>query len=260
MERHFVYPYLICHVPTWSSHGELLSATKKRENYFLLKFSVQEVRPKHHPYHTGDDKQHPEGDSQQLHTEQRLLALLYDLLLTHEAWRRAVRPVRVHLLHPQADGGQDDEARVPAVALQGEHHPLGDRGQAEGHGGHPGQDAGVAGQGEGVPRFQGGEVAAQGAGDGWRASGVGGLVAAQLDLLEALGAKDMQALQHPGAFAVRVVLLVADGTLHIHGLPRGGCCCSWVSLLGNWDNIPCHGGREGERRRPGSSAMVRHEL
>lgn len=109
--------------------------------------------PKHHPDHAGDHEQHPEGDGQQLHTEQRPLALLYDLLFAHQAWRDAVRPVRVHLLHPQADGGQDDEAGVPALALQGEHHPLGDRGQAgrhghrqaEGQGGQPGQDAGVAG-------------------------------------------------------------------------------------------------------------------
>lgn len=74
--------------------------------------------PKHHPDHTGDNKQHPEDDSQQLHTEQCFLALLYDFLLPHQAWCCAVRPLRVHLLHPEADGGQDDEAGVPAVALQ----------------------------------------------------------------------------------------------------------------------------------------------
>lgn len=109
--------------------------------------------PKHHSDHTGDRKQHPEDDSQQLHTEQLLLALLHDLLLPHQAWRCAVRPLRVHLLNPQADSGQDDEAGVPVVALQGEHHSLGDRGQAgchglwqvEGHGGQSGQNAGVAG-------------------------------------------------------------------------------------------------------------------
>lgn len=77
---------------------------------------------------------------------------------------------------------------------------------------------------------------------------VGGLAAARMDPLEALGAKDMEALQHPGAFVVLVVLLIADGTLHIHGLPRGRSCrSSWVPLLGSWDNIPCHDGRQGGR-------------
>ena len=109
--------------------------------------------PEHHPDHAGDDKQHPEDDSQQLHTEQGLLALLYDLVLAHQARCRDVRPVRVHLLHPQAHSGQDDEAGVPVLALQGDHHSLGDRGQvgrhghrqAEGQGGQPGQDARVGG-------------------------------------------------------------------------------------------------------------------
>lgn len=54
----------------------------------------------------------------------------------------------------------------------------------------------------------------------------------------------MQALQHPGAFVVLVVLLVADGTLYIHGFPRGGagarCCSSWVPRIGSWANFPCH--------------------
>lgn len=76
-------------------------------------------------------------------------------------------------------------------------------------------------------------MAAQGAGDGRQAAGVRGLRAAELDPLEALGAKNMEALKHPGAFVVLVVLLVADGTLHIHGLPRGGCCSSRVPLLGS---------------------------
>lgn len=49
-------------------------------SHSLLKFPVQEVWPEHHSHHTGDDKQHPEGDGQQLHTQQRLLALLSDLL------------------------------------------------------------------------------------------------------------------------------------------------------------------------------------
>lgn len=87
-------------------------------------------------------------------------------------------------------------------------------------------------------------MAAEGARDGWRAVGVGGLEGAELDPLEALGTKDMQALQHPGAFVVLVVLLVADGTLYIHGFPRGGagarCCSSWVPRIGSWANFPCH--------------------
>ena len=132
----------------------LISATqKKNETCLLSKLPVQEMWPKHHPDHAGDHKHHPEDDSQQLHTDQRVLALLYDLPFPSQAWSRAVQPVRVHLLHPQAYGGQDDEAGVPAVPLQGEHHPLGDRGQAsrpdrgqaEGRRGQPGQDAGVAG-------------------------------------------------------------------------------------------------------------------
>lgn len=131
-----------------------ISATQKKNKTCLLsKLPVQEMWPKHHPDHAGDHKQHPEDDSQQLHTDQRVLALLYDLLFPNQARRRAVQPFRVHLLHPQAHGGQDDEAGVPAVPLQGEHYPLGDRGQAgrldhgqaEGLWGQPGQDAGVAG-------------------------------------------------------------------------------------------------------------------
>ena len=82
-------------------------------------------------------------------------------------------------------------------------------------------------------------MAAQGAGDGWWDAGVRWLEAADLDPLEALGAKYVVALQHAGTFVVLVVLLVADGTLHIHGLPRGGYrCSSWAGLLGYWDNIP----------------------
>lgn len=148
----YIFTVLFCRIYyDFISRTNLLQ--KGDKSCSLLKTPVQEMWPKHHPNHTGDDKQHPEDDSQQLHTEQCLLALLYDFLLTHQARRRAVRPVWVHLLHPQADCGQDDEAGVPAVALQGEHHPLGDCGQAgrhghgktEGHGGQPGQDAGVAG-------------------------------------------------------------------------------------------------------------------
>lgn len=59
-------------------------------------------------------------------------------------------------------------------------------------------------------------MAAEGAGDGWRAVGVGGLAGAELDSLEAL--------QHAGAFVVLVVLLVADGT---PWAPQG-CCRGWV--------------------------------
>lgn len=101
-------------------------------------------------------------------------------------------------------------------------------------------------------------MAAEGAGDSWRAAGVRGLTGAQLDSLEALGAKNMETIQHPGAFVVRVVLLVADGAFDIHGLLRGGagCCSSWVPLLGSLDSIPCHGGREGLE----SSVMARRNL
>lgn len=92
-------------------------------------------------------------------------------------------------------------------------------------------------------------MAAEGARDGRRAAGVGELAGAELDSLEALSAKNMETLQHPGAFVVLVVLLVADGTFYIHGLLRGaagaGCCSSWFPLLGSLDNIPCHDGREG---------------
>lgn len=70
-----------------------------------LKLPVQEMWPKHHPEHTGDHKQHPEDDSQDLYTKQRLPALLYDLLFAHQARRCAIRGFGVHLLHPQADGG-----------------------------------------------------------------------------------------------------------------------------------------------------------
>lgn len=48
-----------------------------------------------------------------------------------------------------------------------------------------------------------------------------GLWGSELDPLEALRAENMEALQHSRAFVVLVVLLIADGTLHIHGLPRG---------------------------------------
>lgn len=91
-------------------------------------------------------------------------------------------------------------------------------------------------------------MAAEGAGDGWWA--VVAPAGAELDPLEAFSAKNMEAIQHPRAFVVLVVLLVADGTLHIYRLPRGDagawCCSSWVPLLGSWDNVPCHGRRERE--------------
>lgn len=85
-------------------------------------------------------------------------------------------------------------------------------------------------------------MAAQGAGDGWWAGWVSGFTGVELDPLEALGAKNMEALQHPGTFVVLVVLLVTDGTLHIHGLPRGGYYSSWAPLLERWDYILCHSG------------------
>lgn len=103
-------------------------------------------------------------------------------------------------------------------------------------------------------------MAAEGTGESWRAVGVRGLTGAELDPLEALCAKHMEALQHSGTFVVLVVFLVADRTFNIHGLLRGGaraqCCSSWVPLLGRLDNIPCHSGREGL----GSSVMVRTNL
>lgn len=102
-------------------------------------------------------------------------------------------------------------------------------------------------------------MAAEGAGESWRAVGVRGLTGAELDPLEALCAKHMEALQHSGAFVVLVVLLVADRTFNIHGLLRGGAraqCSSWVPLLGSLDTLPCHSGREGL----GSSVMVRANL
>lgn len=91
-------------------------------------------------------------------------------------------------------------------------------------------------------------MAAEGARDGWWAAGIRGLAGTELDPLKALGAENMETLQHPGAFVVLVVFLVADGTFHIHGFPWGaagaGCCSSWVPLLGSWDSIPCHAGNE----------------
>lgn len=93
-------------------------------------------------------------------------------------------------------------------------------------------------------------MAAEGAGNGWRAVGFRGLTGAELDPLKALGAKNMEALQHPGAFVVLVVLLVADGTFYIHGLPRDAAgarrSSSCVPLLGSWDIIPSHDRRNSE--------------
>lgn len=72
---------------------------------------------------------------------------------------------------------------------------------------------------------------------------------AELDPLEALCAKNMGALQHPGAFVVLVVLLVADGTFSIHRFLRGGAGArsrgNRVPLLHSLDNIPCHCRRKG---------------
>lgn len=86
------------------------------------------------------------------------------------------------------------------------------------------QDAGVAGQGEGVASLQQGGVAAEGAENGRaaRALGVCGFswIRGQLDSLEALGAEDVEAFQHARTLATLVVLVVADGTLHLCGLTR----------------------------------------
>lgn len=137
-----------------------VSAAKVTPPTHQLEFPVEQVRSKHHADHTGDHKEHPEYDGQQLHAQQGPPALLYDPLLAHQVRGRAVRPVRVHLLHLQADGGQDDEVAVPAAAaaaagaLQREHHSLGDRRHACGncrrhpegrHAGQPAHDLGVAG-------------------------------------------------------------------------------------------------------------------
>lgn len=57
-------------------------------------------------------------------------------------------------------------------------------------------------------------MAAEGTGNGlWAAAGVSGVTGVELDPLQALCAEDMEALQHPGAFVILVVLLVANGTL-----------------------------------------------
>lgn len=83
-------------------------------------------------------------------------------------------------------------------------------------------------------------MAAERARDGLWAVGVSG---ADLDPLEALGAKNMETLQHPGAFIVMVILLVADGTFHIHGFPWTGAMAgcgrsSKIPVQGCWDNMP----------------------
>lgn len=99
---------------------------------------------KDHCNHAGDHKHNPEEDRQQLHVEQLLSALLAEHLFA----KQARHPAWVHLLHPQAHGGQDDEMGVPVVSLQGQNYSLGDRcrspGQAEGYVGQPGEDVGVA--------------------------------------------------------------------------------------------------------------------
>lgn len=91
---------------------------------------------KDHSNHAGDHKQNPEDDGQQLHVEQFISTLLADLLFSNQA----LHPAQVHLLHPQAHGGQDDEMGVPVVGLQGQHYSLGDCRQA------PGQAEGYMGQ------------------------------------------------------------------------------------------------------------------
>lgn len=192
-----------------------------------------------HSNHAGDHKENPEDDRQQLQVEDSPPALLADLLF---------HPAGVHLLHPQAHGGQDDEVGVPVVGLQGQHHPLGERGhapgQAEGHMGQPGEDVGVAGQGEGVvPVLQRGEAAAEGAGNRRWAVWDVGLRGEELDSLQALGAKNVVAPEHTGAFVVAVVLLVADGAFHVHGL------LVWVLLLKDLDNVPSHGGAVPRRQQ-----------
>lgn len=99
---------------------------------------------KDHCNHAGDHKQNPEEDRQQLHVEQLLSALLANLVFANQA----LHPAWVHLLHPQAHGGQDDEMSVPVVGIQRQHYPLGDGrhapGQAEGDVGQPGEDVGAA--------------------------------------------------------------------------------------------------------------------
>ena len=86
----------------------------------------------HHPYDAGQHEHHPEDQGQQLDTHQGAPVLLDDLQLARQAWGPAVGHFGVHLLHPEAHRGQDDEASFPA-GLQGEHHPLGDGGQAGRH-------------------------------------------------------------------------------------------------------------------------------
>lgn len=63
----------------------LIYLSTLRYTTFPSQFSVEKMWPKHHPNHTGDDKQHPENDSKELHTKQRLLTLLYDFLLSYQA-------------------------------------------------------------------------------------------------------------------------------------------------------------------------------
>lgn len=76
-----------------------------------------------------------------------------------------------------------------------------------------------------------------------KASGVRGQ---ELDSLEALGAKNMVAPEHTGAFVVMVVLLVADGAFDIHRLLGGGTGAAyssvWVVLLKHLDNVSSHDG------------------
>lgn len=155
----------------------------------------------------------------------------------------------MHLLHPEAHSGQDDEAGITVFTFERQHHSLGDCGQAgrhgdrqsEGHRGQPGEDAGVAGQREGIAGLQECEVAAEWTGDGRWAVAVPRVKRAQLDSLETLCTEDMKTLQHARALVVRVILLVADGTLHIHVLP--GSRERRVPWVGGYNSIPCHCGR-----------------
>lgn len=83
-------------------------------------------------------------------------------------------------------------------------------------------------------------MAAERARNGLWAVGVRG---AELNPLEALSAKNVETLQHPGAFVVAVVLLVADGAFHIHGFPWTGATAghgssSGIPLLRHWGNMP----------------------
>lgn len=80
-------------------------------------------------------------------------------------------------------------------------------------------------------------MSAEGAGDGRGAVVVGRLRGVGLDPLEAFCAENMGALQRAGRLVELVVLLVADGTLGLRGLFRGGSGLCLVRSLGS---IPRH--------------------